>query len=380
MLPYATQTVDERDERALLDVLASGWLTTGPAVRRFEEAVATRVGARHAVAFSSGTAALHAAAAAAGLGEGDEVVTTPLSFVATANSVLYQGARPVFADVERETLLLDVERTAAAVTSATRALLPVDFTGQPCDIRALRELATSHGLLLIEDAAHSLGATFDGRPVGSLADMTCFSFHPVKHVAAGEGGMVTTDDEQLAARLVRFRNHGISASFRERASRGTWEYDVEAVGFNYRLSDLHSALGASQLARLDASIERRRAIVARYQEGFASLDAVERPTTRPGRESSWHLYTIRLRLDRLGVGRQQVFDALRAENIGVNVHYIPIPRHSLYRQLGYRPEACPVAEAEYERLVTLPLFPAMTDDDVDDVLEAVRKVVTAYGV
>ena len=378
LLPYGRQWVDDGDISAVVESLHSDWLTTGPKVGEFEEAFAARVGARHAVAVSSGTAALHAAAFACGLGPGDEAVTTPLTFAASSNCVLYQGGRPVFADVRPDTLNLDPERVEEAVTARTKALIPVDYTGEPADFDELNEIAARHGLAVIADAAHSLGASYRGSPVGTLATMTVFSTHPVKHITTCEGGVVTTDDARLAQRLRIFRNHGITSEARERHEKGGWAYDMVALGYNYRLSDLQCSLGLSQLSKLGPWLERRRAIAARYNEEFAATPEVETPAARSLVEAAWHLYVIRLNLDRLRADRATVFKALRAENIGVNVHYIPVPWHSYYQELGYAKGRWPVAEQAYERLISVPIFPAMTDADVGDVIAAVNKVVTAY--
>ncbi len=380
LLPYGRQMVDEADECAVLEALRSDWLTTGPRVGEYEERFAARVGARHAVAFSSGTAALHAAAAAAGLQAGDEMITTPLTFVASANCALYLGARPVFADVQEDTLNIDPAAIESKITPHTRAIVAVDFTGQPADLRDIGEIAARRGIALIEDAAHALGAIYQGRPVGSLATMTVFSTHPVKHVTTGEGGVVTTQDPALAACLRRFRNHGIASDARMRQEKGSWFYEMTTLGYNYRITDVQCALGLSQLPKLDAWLARRRAIAARYNQAFGCSKALTRPAVRPDRVPAWHLYVVRLRRNALQprIGRSEVFAALRAENIGVNVHYIPVPRHPYYRQLGYSPHDTPIADAAYEDLITLPLFPAMTDADVEDVIAAVRKVTGAY--
>jgi perosamine synthetase len=379
LLPYGRHHVDEDDIAAVVEVLRSDWLTTGPKVAKYEVAFSRRVGAKYAVALSSGTAALHAAAFATGFGPEDEVITTPMTFAASANCVLYQGARPVFADVQPDTLNLDPASVEAAVTSRTRAIIAVDYAGQPADLEELTDIARRHGLTFIEDAAHALGATYRGRTVGSIADLTVFSTHPVKHITTGEGGMVTTNHKELAEKMRWFRNHGITTDHRERAARGEWSYEMVALGYNYRLSDINCALGLSQLAKLDRLLQRRREIAARYNTAFAGLPWLEPLAVMPDREPAWHLYVVRLRLERLRVGRVQVFAALRAENIGVNVHYIPVYWHPYYRQLGYPRGLCPVAEAAYERLLTLPIFPAMTDRDVEDVIEAVCKVVEFYA-
>jgi perosamine synthetase len=379
LLPYGRQWIEDDDIAAVVATLRSDWLTTGPKVAEFEEALAARVGARFGVAFSSGTAALHGAAFAAGLGPGDEAITTPLTFCATANCVLYQGATPVFADVCPDTLNLSAEQAARRITAQTKAILPVDYAGHPAHISAFMKLAADRGLLIIEDACHALGAESHHRRVGSLAHLTVFSFHPVKHVATGEGGMVTTNDAELARKLRVFRSHGIESDARQRQLQGQWQYDMVALGYNYRLTDIACALGLSQLRKLDANLARRRAIAARYTEAFRGLPVIP-PAVRPGADPAWHLYPIRLDLPRLRASRAEVFRALRAENIGVNVHYIPVHLHPYYRQrFGYRGGEFPVAEGAYEQLISLPMFHAMTDEDVEDVIAAVDKVVSHYA-
>jgi perosamine synthetase len=375
MLPYGRHRVDEADVDAVVAALRSNWLTTGPAVDEFEAAFAKAAGVPHAVAVSSGTAALHAAAFAAGVGPGDEVITTPLTFAATANCVRYLGGTVVFADVRADTLNLDPATVEACITPRTRAVITVDYTGQPSDLDDLEAIGARHGLTLVEDASHALGASYRGRPVGGLARLTTFSLHPVKHITTGEGGMVTTDDPALAARLRTFRNHGITA---EHQRREDWRYEIVDLGYNYRLSDIQSALGLSQLARLSEQIVRRREIAAQYTRAFAAVPGIELPAVLADRESAWHLYVVRLRLDALRVGRAEIYRALRAENIGVNVHYIPVPWHPYYRDLGYRRGGWPVAEEAYERILSLPIFPAMTDADVEDVVHAVEKVLRHF--
>ena len=375
-LPYGRHEIDDDDVLAVTEALRSGWITTGPKVGAFEAAVAETVGARHAVAFSSGTAALHGAAFAAGLGPGDEAITTPLTFCATANCVLYQGATPIFADVSPDTLNLDPDQVSRRLTSRSKAVLAVDFTGHPADLDPLLELAERHGLTLIEDACHALGARYRGRQVGGISRMTVFSFHPVKHVTTGEGGMVTTDDARLADRLRLFRNHGLDSDANQRQARGQWRYDMVALGFNYRLADLGCALGLSQLRRLPANLARRRQIAGRYQSAFAGLDGVRTPFVKPDVDPAWHLFVIRLEGDGLRAHRDDVLAALKAENIGANVHYPPVHLLRYYRErFGYRGGEYPVAETAFDGLVTLPLFPAMNDEDVSDVVTAVEKVV-----
>ena len=379
LLPYGRQSIDESDIQAVVETLRSDWLTTGPKVAEFEEAMAAWVGAKYAVSFSSGTAALHAAAFAAGLQPGDEAITSPLTFAATANCVLYQGATPVFADVVEDTLNLDPELAASQITSHTKVILPVDYAGHPADLDSILQLAELHGLIVIEDACHALGAEYRGRRVGSVAHMTVFSFHPVKHLTTGEGGMVTTDNAAYAETLRRFRNHGISSDARQRQSAGQWHYEMVLLGFNYRLTDIACALGLQQMKKLEANLERRRQIAARYGAEFRDLPGVRPPQTRPDVNPAWHLYPIRLDLPRLSAGRGEVFKALRAENIGVNVHYIPVHRHPYYRDhFGYAGGEYPVAESAYECLISLPMFHGMTDDDIEDVVRALSKVLAHF--
>ncbi len=379
LLPYGRQTLDEDDIQAVVDVLRSDWLTTGPKVGEFEEGFAAWVGAKYAVSFSSGTAALHAAAFAAGLEQGDEAITTPMTFCATANCVLYQGARPIFADVSRDTLNLDPEQAGARINSKTRVILPVDYAGHPADVDAILQIAERHGLTVIEDACHALGAEYRGRRIGSIAHMTVFSFHPVKHLTTGEGGMVTTDRADFAENLRRFRNHGISSDARQRQTTGQWYYEMVSLGFNYRLTDIACALGLNQLGKLEANLARRRKIAARYTAAFRSVPGVIPPSVRSKVNPAWHLYPIRLDVSKLSANRGQIFRALRAENIGVNVHYIPVHLHSYYRErFGYKGGEYPVAEDAYERLISLPMFHGMSDQDVEDVIAAVHKVFSAY--
>jgi perosamine synthetase len=380
LLPYGRQSIEEDDIQAVVNVLRSDWLTTGPKVAEFEEAFGARIGAKYAVSFSSGTAALHGAAFAAGLKPGDEAITTPMTFAATVNCVLYQGATPVFADVSTDTLNLDPEKVAARITPRTRAVLPVDYAGHPADLDAMLELAARHGLVVIEDACHALGAEYRGRRTGSIADMTVFSFHPVKHLATGEGGMVSTDRTDCAQTLRRFRNHGISSDARQRRAEGQWRYEMVLLGFNYRLPDFACVLGLSQLKKLEANLSRRREIAARYAAAFRDLAGILPPAVRLDVNPAWHLYPIRLSLERLSANRAQVFRALRAENIGVNVHYIPVHCHPYYRdRFGYRGGEYPIAEDAYERLISLPMFHGMSDQDVEDVIAAVKKVIVHFA-
>src|SRR5712671_6341232 len=309
LLPYGRQSLDDSDVQAVVEVLKSDWLTTGPKIGEFEERFSAWVEAKHAVSFSSGTAALHAAAFAAGLGPGDEAITTPMTFCATANCVLYQGAKPVFADVCPDTLNLDPEKVAGKISPHTKAIIAVDYAGHPADLDELRKVAAQYKLLLIEDACHALGAEYRDRRIGGIADMTVFSFHPVKHLTTGEGGMVTTNDPKLAETLRRFRNHGISSEARQRQQSGQWFYEMVLLGFNYRLTDIACALGISQLNQLDANVGRRRQIAAEYTAAFRTLPGVIVPSVREGVHPAWHLYAIRLDLARLTASRAEAFRA-----------------------------------------------------------------------
>jgi UDP-4-amino-4,6-dideoxy-N-acetyl-beta-L-altrosamine transaminase len=378
MLRYATQTVDADDRAAVEQVLLGDWLTTGPAVANFEQALCKYTGAKYAVALNTGTAALHASAAAAGIGPGDEAIVPAISFVASANCVLYQQGIPVFADLSPDTLNIDPIEVERKVTPRTKAIVTVDFAGHPCDYGPLREIAEYHGIPVIEDGAHAFGASHPGGLVGTLNELTAFSFHPVKHITTGEGGAVMTNDAVLAKSVRSFRHHGIDLDLHARGERNSWEYDVISLGYNYRIPDINCALGISQLRKQAGWIERRRAIAKQYREDLAGCPMLDLPTERQGFRSAWHLYVVRLHLERIRCDRSRIFAALRAENIGVNVHYIPIPWMTHYARLGYGRGDWPVAEREYERILSLPMYPAMTDGDIVDVVEAIYKVWQAY--
>ena len=377
-LPYGRHALEEEDVQAVVAALRSGWLTTGPQVPAFEGAVARQVGAAHAVAVSSGTAALHAAAFAAGAGPGDEVIVPAITFAASANAALYLGATPIFADVRADTLNVDPADVAAKLTARTRAVVTVDFAGQPSDLDEIGALTRPRGIALVEDAAHALGAEYRGRRVGALADLTAFSFHPVKHVTTGEGGLVTTESAALARRLRRFRNHGLETEFRERDARGDEYSPMVDLGYNYRITDVQCALGLSQLARLEALLKRRAEIAQRYRVELDGLAGLRLPAVASHVRHAWHIFPVLLDLERLRADRRAVLAALRAENIGAAVHYVPVYWHPYYQARGYPRGLCPRAEAAFDRLLTLPLFPAMTEGDVDDVLTAVRKVLGHY--
>lgn len=380
-LPYGKQWLDQADTEAVFQILTGDFLTTGPMIEQFETKIANYVGAKYAVAFSSGTAALHGACFAAGIQQNDEVITTPLTFAATANTVLYQGGNIIFADISSDTYNISPKEVEAKVTDRTKAIITVDFTGQPVEYEKIQKIAIKYSIPFISDAAHALGASYQKRKVGTLADMTMFSFHPVKHITAGEGGVITTDNPIYYQKLQDFRNHGITRDKKRLTVSGQpWYYEMQSLGFNYRMTDLQAALGWSQSDKIDSFLAKRRAIAAKYNEAFRELDQITLPYQLPEAKSSWHLYIIRLQLDQLTTDRTEIFQALQKENIGVNVHYIPVYYHPYYQQLGYEKGLCPQAETLYQEIITLPLFPKMTDADVDDVITAVKKVILYYKV
>lgn len=363
MIPYGKQTIEEADLEAVAGVLRSDWLTTGPKVAEFERAVAEFCGIEHAVAVSNGTAALHAAMAALGIGPGDEVVVPAITFVATANAVVYQGGTPVFADIDPETLLVDPGSVESKISDRTKAIVVVDYAGQPCDYDELREIARRHNLPLVSDACHALGATYKGYPAGSLADISIFSFHPVKPLTTAEGGMVVTNNPQLAKKVRIFRNHGITTDFRQREASGSWCYEMVALGFNYRLPDLSCALGLSQLTRLPSWIRRRNEIAAAYDRVFMETDGVRPLVSKPDRTHGYHLYVVTLQ-----GGRNAAYTQLRDAGIGVNVHYMPVYLHPFYRDRGYPVGLCPSAERVFSSILSLPVYPLMTDEQVGEVI------------
>jgi perosamine synthetase len=368
-LPYGRQTIDEEDIEAVVKVLRSDWLTTGPAIEEFERAFATYTGARHAVAVSSGTAALHAAIHALGVAPGDEVIVPAITFAATSNAVVFCGGVPVFADVKPGSLLLDAARAEEKITSKTRAIVSVDYAGQPCDYAELVTLARRHNLTLVADACHAIGAEYQSGKVGTLADLNTFSFHPVKHITTGEGGMVTTHDSALAARMRNFRNHGITSDHRQRTEAGAFYYEMVELGFNYRISDFQCALGVSQLRKLPAWLERRRQIAAAYDQRLQYLSGMQPLDTLTDRTHAYHLYVVRIDSKSGLPSRGEVFSHLRENGIGCNVHYLPVYLHPFYRnRFGLGQGLCTAAEAAYEEILSLPIYPQMNDCDVDRVV------------
>lgn len=369
-LPYGRQEISDVDVKAVIEALCSSWLTTGPRVGEFESTFASQCGARQGVAVSSGTAALHAAMRAIALNPGDEVIVPAITFAASANAAIYEGGVPVFADVEQDTMLIDPASVAARITPKTRAIVAVDYAGQPADYDALSALTRRYGLALIADACHAPGATYKDRNTGTLADISCFSFHPVKHLTTCEGGMSVTDSEEFAAHMRRFRNHGIDSDHRTREKSGTHAYDMRELGYNYRLPDVQCALGLAQLGRLRVWVAARQRLAAHYDAALAGIEGVIPLTLRYDRTHARHIYVVKIapQLD-----RDRVLARLRSEGIGANVHYAPVYLHSYYRQRGYQAGLAPVAEAASKQLLTLPLFPAMSSVDVDRVVSALTK-------
>lgn len=375
---YGGQSVDEADIEAVVEVLESDWLTTGPKVETFEEAFAEAVDAEEAVALANGTAALHAAMRAANVGQDDDVLVPTMTFAASANAALFEGATPILTDVRPGTLLADPERVLEAVTPETEAVVAVDYTGQPSDYAALREICADHDLTLVADACHALGGRLNGDPVGSLADLNAFSFHPVKNMTTGEGGMVTTDDPDLAEVMRVFRNHGITSDHRDRAERGSWYYEMEDLGYNYRLSDIHCALGLTQLEKLPGFVERRRQIAATYDQALDDVPGIEPLEVRDDAAHAYHLYVVRVREDEAGLDRDALFDRLRDHDIHANVHYIPVHLHPHYRnRLGTGPGDHPVAEEAYDEILSLPIHPCLEPSQVERVTATLAKVVPA---
>lgn len=379
-LSYGHQYIDEVDIQAVIQVMKGDFLTCGPEVEKLEKRLCMLTGAPYCTTVSNGTAALHVACLAAGIRPGDEVITTPITFAATSNAILYCGGTPVFADIDPETYEIDPKSVERHITEKTKAVIAVDFTGAPCDYDALRSICRKHRLIMIEDAAHSIGTSYRGSPVGQIADLTTFSFHPVKTITAGEGGAVMSKDPELAQRVLMFARHGITRDHRLLQEQGNsnWYYEQQMLGYNYRLTDLQCALAISQLDKLDRFAARRRELVRRYDEALKNLPEVCIQKEHEGAGTIRHLYILRLKLDLLSCGRQEFYDAMQAENIGVNVHYIPVYWFPFYQSMGFRRGLCPNAEAYYESSMTLPLYYSMSDRDQEDVIRAVRKIVEYY--
>ena len=379
MLPYGRHDITDYDIEAVLNTLKSDWLTTGPKVKEFEMRLAENTGANYAVAVSSGTAALHASMFALGIGPGDEVIVPAITFVATANAVLYLGARPVFVDVSEDSLLIDVKKIEENISTNTKAIIIVDYAGQPCKYDDIRIICDKYNISLISDSCHALGAKYKSQKIGSISDMSTFSFHPVKHITAGEGGAITTNDEILADKMKAFRNHGISKDLHVRNRDVEYYYEATELGFNYRLSDLQCSLAISQLARLKDSILHRQNIATQYNQIFTNMDNVTPLSVSTDISHAYHLYVVKIMLENTEFTRDDIFKALRAENIGVNVHYLPVYLHPLYKGMGYKKGICPVAENVYEIILSLPIFPAMNQKDINDVISAMNKVMKSFN-
>ena len=371
-IPYGRQYVDEDDIQAVVEVLRSDYLTTGPKVKEFEEKVAEYVGAKYAVAVNSGTAALHIACLAADIEDGDEVITSPITFTASSNCVLYCGGTPVFADIDEYTYNISPDEIEQKITSKTKAIIPVHYTGQPCDMNKIGAIARKHNLIVIEDAAHALGASYCGRMIGSMSDMTCFSFHPVKPITTGEGGMVVTNDEELYKRLLLFRSHGITRDLEQMTTdEGGWYYQQLELGFNYRITDISCALGLSQINKLDGFLARRKKIAEVYNNAFSDVNGIRIPMQLDKTLSGWHLYMIWVNPSR----RKELFDGLRQAGIGVNVHYIPVYKHPYYQENGYKDCCLKNSEEFYAGAISLPIHPSLKDDEQQYIIDKVKELI-----
>ena len=378
---YGRQWIDDDDVRAVASVLKSDFITCGPRVEEMERSLEAYTGAKYAVAVCNGTAALHCACIAAGIGPGDEVITTPLTFAASANCALYCGATPVFADIDPETYNIVPDSIRAHITPKTKAIIAVDFTGQAVKHKEIRDICEEFHLVFIEDAAHAIATKYDGKQVGSLADMTCFSFHPVKTITGGEGGAVTTNSEEYYKKLVLAHTHGITheeSMMEELPHEGPWCYEQITLGYNYRITDFQAALIVSQMNKLDRFVNRRKEIVAAYDKAFAEIPEIIVQKEIPESDTCRHLYIIRLALDKLTCTRREFFDAMSMENVQCQVHYVPVYWFPYYQKLGYKMGCCPNAEKVYSGIMSIPLYPKMTNQDVADVIHAVQKVIAAY--
>jgi dTDP-4-amino-4,6-dideoxygalactose transaminase len=379
-IPFHSPKIGDDEIQSVVDTLKSGWLTTGPKVKRFEEDFAKYVGCRHAVAVNSCTAAMHLALDAVGIREGDEVIVPTMTFAATAEVVLYFKANPVLVDCQLDTLNLNPDRIEAAITSKTKAIIPVHFGGQPCDMDRIQEIAKEYKLKVIEDAAHALPARYRDRKVGAIGDITCFSFYATKTITTGEGGMSTTENDEYADRMRMMSLHGISKdAWKRYTAEGSWYYEILFPGYKYNMTDVAAAIGIEQLKKCDLFWQARQKIAASYDEGFADLEEIQRPISRHELQHAWHLYVIQLNLDRLSISRTEFIEALKENRIGTSVHFIPLHIHPYYRDtLGYRADDFPNAQAAFARLVSLPIYPGMTESDVQNVIEAVRKIVRRF--
>ena len=379
-LPYGTQWLDDNEITEVIDSLKSNWITTGPKMRLFEKKFRNYIGSKYAVAVNSGTAALHISTSSINIKPGDEVITTPLTFVASSNCIIYRGGTPVFADIKKDTYNIDPNEIKKKITPKTKAIIPVHFAGQPCNMDEISEIANENNLIIIEDAAHAIDAEYQDKKIGNISDLTAFSFHPVKNITTAEGGMVTTNNDEFYDKLLMFRTHGISKDAVKRFGKsGDFYYDMQYLGFRYNLSELHAALGIHQLKKLDFFQKRRNEIVKIYNKELQNIEEITVPYVKKNVKHSWHLYVVQLNIEKLKVNRDFIFKALREENIGVTVHYIPVHYHSFYQKnFGYKKGILPNVEWLFPRLLTIPLFPKMNSDDVYDVINALEKIINFY--
>ena len=384
-IPYGRQQINSDDIKEVVRVLRSDWITQGPNIKRFEKALCEYTGAKYAVAVSSGTAALHIACLAAGIKKDDEVITSPITFAASANCVLYCGGKPIFADIQQDTANIDPEEIKKHINKKTKAIIPVHFAGHPADLAEIHSIAKKYNLMVIEDAAHALGAEYKGSKIGSCkySDMTILSFHPVKHITTGEGGAILTNSGDLYEKLSMLRNHGITKDDSrftndERRFIGLWYYEQQYLGFNYRITDFQCALGISQLKKRDKFIKRRREIAQIYNKALSKIDQIELPVEREYVKSAWHLYPIKLR-DKIMAKRRRIFNVLRMKGIGVHVHYIPVYLHPYYRQMGYKKGLCAKAEEFYQKEVSIPLYPAMKNIEIKYVINTLTEALNKYA-
>jgi len=379
MIPYGRQNIDEDDIKAVCDVLRSNWLTTGPMVEKFEKKIAEIARVKFAAAVSSGTAALHAAIHALDIKPGDEIIVPPITFAATANAVVYEKGIPVFVDVNPDTLLIDPDKIEGKITSRTRAIIAVDYAGQLCNYDRLKKIAKDHNLYLIADSCHSIGGQYKGAASGSLADLSVFSFHPVKHITTGEGGMVVSDNEEFINRIKIFRNHGINADCYTRSRLSSWKYEISNLGYNYRLSDFQCALGISQAQKLKSWVQKRNYIADQYDKFFKDIDEIAPLKKEKDVSHAYHLYVIKLLPDNLISNREKIFSKLRQAGIGVNVHYIPVYYHPFYKEnFNMGKGLCPIAEKAYEAILSIPLFPQITRDEIDMVCSTMVNIIKEY--
>lgn len=380
-LPFCLPTIGDDEINEVVETLKSGWITTGPKTQKFEEMFKEYIGSKHAIALSSCTAGLHLSLVASGVGSGDEVITSPFTFAATANVVVHQGAKPVFVDIDEETYNIDPEKIEDKISDKTKAIIPVHYAGQSCEMDEILKIAGAHEITVIEDAAHAVGSKYKGRNIGTLGDLAAFSFYATKNLTTAEGGMVTTDNDEFADNMRTWRLHGMSkGAWKRYSARGSWYYEILFPGYKYNMTDIQASLGIHQLSKLEGFLKAREKLAERYTKAFSDMPEIIEPSVRKHMRHAWHLYPIQVNTDLLKIGRDKFIEALRAENIGTSVHFIPLSRHPFYQKtFGYKEEDFPVTDSVYGGILSLPLFPRMSMDDLDDVVEAVKKIVGHYG-